>query len=163
MKIALCQINTIVGDFRYNRDKILKYYLKCIEKNANIVVFPELCISGYPPQDLLLYDGFIEENLTVLNSIALESKIPLILGYIRKEGSHIYNSAAVCYNGKVQSSCDKILLPTYDVFDEERYFNSGEIPKVVTVPNHGGATKIGLQICEDLWDEDYDCNVSAIH
>jgi len=162
MKIALCQINTIVGDFRYNRDKILKYYLKCIDKSANIVVFPELCISGYPPQDLLLDHGFIEENLTVLNSIALESKVPLILGYIRKEGSHIYNSAAVCYNGKVQSSCDKILLPTYDVFDEERYFNSGENPKVVTVPNHGGVMKIGLQICEDLWDEDYDCKVSAI-
>ena len=73
MKIALCQINTIVGDFQYNRDKILKYYLKCIDKSADIVVFPELCISGYRPQDLLLDDGFIEENLTVLNSIALES------------------------------------------------------------------------------------------
>ncbi len=162
MNIALCQINTIVGDFEYNLDKILKCYFNCIKHNSDIIVFPELCISGYPPQDLLLDDRFIEKNLTVLKSVASESKAPLILGYIRKEGIHIYNSAAICYDGEIQSSCDKVLLPTYDVFDEDRYFTSGKSPQILTIPYNGGSVKIGLQICEDLWDQDYDCKVSAI-
>jgi len=162
MNIALCQVNPIVGAYNYNRDLILKYYQNCIKLNSDIVVFPELIISGYPPQDLLWEEGFVEENLVILQDIIDQSTTPLILGYIRKEGQHLYNSAAVCYNGKLQSSYDKVLLPTYDVFDEDRYFTSGNEPEIVTIPVKGGSAKIGVQICEDLWDHDYDCKVSQI-
>ena len=162
MIIALCQVNPIVGAYNYNRDLILKYYQDCIKLNSDIIVFPELIISGYPPQDLLWEEGFVEENLVILQDIIDQSTTPLILGYIRKKGQHLYNSAAVCYNGKLQSSYDKVLLPTYDVFDEDRYFTSGNEPEIVTIPVKGGNAKIGVQICEDLWDHDYDCKVSQI-
>ena len=126
----------------------------------DIVVFPELSITGYPPQDLLLDVEFLNENLNTLHSISRISTVPLIIGYVRKEGKNIYNSAAVCYDGKVQSSYDKILLPTYDVFDEDRYFTSGLEPNVSIVPiGNKKQQKVGLQICEDLWDNGYDCKV----
>ena len=74
----------------------------------------------------------------------------------------IYNSAAICFDGKPQEYCDKMLLPTYDVFDEKRFFHPGQSPKVFKIPISGGSRKIGVQICEDLWDDDYNCKVSAI-
>jgi len=162
MNIALCQVNPIVGAYNYNRDLILKYYQDCIKLNSDIVVFPELIISGYPPQDLLWEEGFVEENLIILQDIIDQSTTPLILGYIRKDGQDLYNSAAICYNGKLQSIYDKVLLPNYDVFDEDRYFTSGNDPEIVTIPVKGRNAKIGVQICEDLWDHDYDCKVSQI-
>jgi NAD+ synthase (glutamine-hydrolysing) len=97
-----------------------------------------------------------------LNEIASLSSIPIIIGFVRKENGKIFNSAAVCYAGKLQSTSDKILLPTYDVFDDDRYFTSGDEPKVISVPVRGKQVKIGVQICEDLWDQDYDCKVSQI-
>ena len=162
MKIALCQVNPIVGAFDHNRDLILKYYQGCIEKNADVVVFPELIITGYPPQDLLWEDGFVDQNLSGLDEIASASTLPMIIGFVRKENGKLFNSAAVCFNGKLQSTTDKILLPTYDVFDEDRYFTSGEEPKVIPVPVQGKEINLGIQICEDLWDHDYDCKVSQI-
>ena len=162
MKIALCQINPTVGAFNHNRDIILKYYQQSIDINADIVVFPELVITGYPPQDLLWEDGFIDRNLSVLNEIAAQSSLPIIIGFVRKENGRLFNSAAVCYDGKLQTTTDKILLPTYDVFDEDRYFTSGEEPKVIPVPVQGKQINLGIQICEDLWDHDYDCKVSQI-
>ena len=83
MKVALCQINTILGNFDYNCDKILKFYNKSIELNSDIVVFPELVITGYPPQDLLLNNEFINDNLNVLRKIAKKSTLPIIIGYVR--------------------------------------------------------------------------------
>ena len=160
MKIALCQINTIVGNFAYNQQKILKYYNNSIELNANIIAFPELVISGYPPQDLILLDSFINKNLEVLDIISKKTTIPMIIGYIRKENDNLYNSAAVCYDGKLQDSYDKVLLPTYDVFDEGRYFTSGQTPTITKVPIKDKELKIGVQICEDMWDDVYDCKVS---
>ena len=162
MKIALCQINPTVGSFDYNRDLILKNYVESINRNADIVVFPELVITGYPPQDLLWEDGFIHQNLHILDTIAAQSTIPIILGFVKKENGNLYNSAAVCYDGKIQSITDKILLPTYDVFDEDRYFTKGREPKVVSVNISGKRVNIGIQICEDLWDHNYDCKVSEV-
>jgi len=162
MKIAICQINPIVGDFDYNHNLLLKYYKKCIGLNADIIVFPELIISGYPPQDLLWEDGFVDQNLLNLNEIASVSSIPIIFGFVRKENDRLFNSAAVCFDGKLQSTTDKILLPTYDVFDEERYFTSGDEPKVIPIPVKGKQVNLGVQICEDLWDHHYDCKVSQI-
>ena len=162
MKVALCQINTILGNFDYNYDSILKFYNKSIELKSDIVVFPELVITGYPPQDLLLNNEFINENLNVLSKIAKNSTKPIIIGYVRAGKKNIYNSAAICFDGKIQSSYDKVLLPTYDVFDEERYFTSGIRPKVSPIPVGKNVLNVGLQICEDLWDYNYNCKVSAM-
>ncbi len=162
MKIALCQVNPTVGAFEKNKKLILKYYNQCIELNADIVVFPELMITGYPPQDLLWEGGFIDQNLSLLNKISAVSSIPIIIGFVRRKHGKLFNAAAVCYNGKVQTTIDKILLPTYDVFDEDRYFTSGENPKVTFIPIQGKVVNVGIQICEDLWDHDYECKVSQI-
>ncbi|MBI88865.1 MAG: NAD+ synthase [Candidatus Marinimicrobia bacterium] len=160
MKVALCQINTIVGNLNYNKEKILKYYKKSIEKGSNIAIFPELVITGYPPQDLLCEKLFVEESIKILKEISRISTIPIILGYVRAEEKKIYNSAALCYDGKIRYIYDKILLPTYDVFDEERYFTSGRIPSIIEIPHNKKKIKIGLQICEDLWDDNYICKVT---
>jgi len=162
MKIAICQVNPTVGAFDYNKKLILKYCKKCIDQSADIIIFPELVTTGYPPQDLLWEDGFVEQNINLLKEIASESTSPIILGFVRMEENQLFNAAAVCYDGKIQDTTDKILLPTYDVFDEDRYFTHGESPKVFSVPVHGSPIQIGLQICEDLWDRDYNCKVSQI-
>ena len=160
MIVALCQINSKVGDLSYNREKIIKYYNKSIILNADIVVFPEMAITGYPPQDLLFRELFIEQNLKTLEIIARHSSIPMIIGYVRKASTGLFNSAAICYDGKLQASFDKILLPSYDVFDEKRYFNSGKYPKIHSLKHNNLNTKIGIQICEDMWDDKYLCKVS---
>ncbi|MEE8340543.1 MAG: NAD+ synthase [Candidatus Neomarinimicrobiota bacterium] len=162
MKIALCQINTIVGNYEYNKKKILNYYSKAIGINADIVVFPELAISGYPPQDLLLENGFVADNQNILNKIAAQTTVPMIIGFVRKENGKLHNSAALCQNGKIIDTYDKILLPTYDVFDEDRYFNNGKTPGIWNINLNGNDIKIGIQICEDLWDSDYDIKVSDL-
>ncbi len=162
MKLGLCQINATVGSFEANKNLILEYYEKCIYNGLDLAVFPELIITGYPPQDLLWEDGFISENLRILNEISLVSTIPIILGFVREEKGKIFNSAALCYNGKLQQVTDKILLPTYDVFDEDRYFTPGENPSVWEIPINNSYIKAGIQICEDLWDFNYEKNVSEI-
>ena len=162
MKVALCQINTTVGDFDNNKRKILEYISNCKNKDIDIIIFPELAICGYPPLDLIWEDGFINQNIETLEKIAAYTTIPIIIGFIRKDNDKIYNSAAICYEGKVKHFCDKILLPTYDVFDEDRYFNSGKFPKVFSIPIQKKKIKVGLQICEDLWDDNYPCKVSEV-
>ena len=162
MNLSICQINPSLGDFKSNKEKILKYIYKSKDLSIDIIIFPELAICGYPPMDLIWKDGFIMENNLVLNEVASESNVPIIIGCIRAEKNAIYNSAAICFDGKLQKYCDKILLPNYDVFDEKRFFHSGRTPKVFTVPINGRSKKIGIQICEDLWDDDYDCKVSTL-
>ncbi len=162
MKIVLCQINTIVGNYDYNKEKILNYYSNAISVNADIVVLPELTITGYPPQDLLLENGFVADNLIVLKEIAAQTTIPMIIGFVRKENGRLYNSAALCQNGKIIHTYDKILLPTYDVFDEDRYFENGEDPGVWEILISGKKVKVGIQICEDLWDRNYNKNISKL-
>ncbi len=162
MKIALSQINTTVGDLNYNKDKILKYYFKAIEQNADIVVFPELTITSYPPQDLLLENGFVDDNLDTLKEIASQTTIPMIVGFVRQAKGKLYNSAALCQNGKVTSTYDKMLLPTYDVFDEDRYFENGKIPGIWKLTIGNKNINLGIQICEDLWDSEYDTKVSKL-
>ena len=161
MKIAICQINSTVGNCKLNTKNILNYYKRSLLSKPDIVVFPELCITGYPPLDLLFESRIIDINILCLNEIAKESTIPMIVGYVRKDANQsLYNSAAVCFDGMVQDSYDKILLPNYDVFDETRYFKSGDIAKIVEIPIKHSTSKIGLQICEDLWDNNYDFKVT---
>lgn len=162
MKIALCQINPTVGNFDSNKKKVLNYYSNALKLNADIVVFPELTITGYPPQDLLLENGFVDDNLIILEEIATQTTIPMIIGFVRKENGRLYNSAAFCQNGKIIDTYDKILLPTYDVFDEDRYFHNGKTPGIWEIIHNGKKVKVGIQICEDLWDRGYDTKVSKL-
>ncbi len=161
MKFALCQVNPTVGAFQANKELIFSKYSEAIDNGADLVVFPEMVITGYPVADLLYEDGFIDQNMAVLDDISEKSTIPLILGYIQGKNRKLYNSAAVCANGEQIYRYDKILLPTYDVFDEDRYFNAGIELGLCDVEIDGKTVKIGLEICEDLWDEDYDQKVSS--
>lgn len=160
MKIGLCQINSTVGAFRSNREKILSSYHRLVEEGADLVIFPELIISGYPPQDLLWEDGFVAANLNSLDRIMREMTVPAIIGYIREEKGQLYNAAAAISDGCLEYSYDKQLLPTYDVFDEYRYFKPGTTPGLWRTTIAGETVTIGLEICEDLWDDEYATKVT---
>ena len=157
MKIALAQINTTVGDLAGNEAKILAAYARAEQAGVDLVLFPEITIAGYPPRDLLLKQGFITENLAVLDRLAKASKkTPMIIGYVGRNeappGRDITNCAAVLQNGRIVDTRIKSLLPTYDVFDEDRYFEAGK----KNVPIKIGNVTTGLTICEDIWnDEDF--------
>jgi len=155
MKIALCQINTTVGALDKNRDKILDYYEQALQQGAELVVFPELTITGYPPQDLLHQADFVENNIKILQGIAHKSRQPLLLGYIHAENGKLFNSAVLCANGSIIYTYHKMLLPTYDVFDEKRYFGAGHNPGIAEIIIGGHKIKLGIEICEDLWDHNY--------
>ena len=160
MKIALCQINPTVGAINQNKKIILDTYSRAIDLEADVIVFPELAIIGYPPQDLLLRDRFIINAQNALNEIAQKSTIPVILGNTLIEHNKLYNCAFICENGEIVSHYKKRLLPTYDVFDEDRYFAAGNKHCIVELAIDGKNTKIGLQICEDLWDKNYSCDLA---
>jgi NAD+ synthase (glutamine-hydrolysing) len=157
LKIGLLQLNSTVGDFAANRRKLLAGYEKACALGAEFVLAPELFLCGYPPRDLLLRDEFIEANLTALAESAAEiGAVPLCLGYVEKNperpGRALKNAAAILQNGKILWRTVKSLLPTYDVFDEDRYFEPAE--KVEPFVFNG--RKLGITICEDLWnDEDF--------
>ncbi|MBW2663474.1 MAG: NAD+ synthase [Deltaproteobacteria bacterium] len=154
MKIAIAQINPIIGDFSYNFDKIINFADKAKTLSCDLVVFSELVISGYPPRDLLEKNDFIEANLACLNKL-LESihGIGVICGFVDKnpdkEGKSLYNSAALFENGNLLYKVNKRLLPTYDVYDETRYFEPGLLCE--SYPYKG--RRIGLTICEDIWND----------
>ena len=155
MKIALAQINTVVGDISGNRDSVLQVVEKSQALGADIAVFPELCLTGYPPRDLLGLHGFVESNLRALQEIAAHSgSMGIVLGFVdrnpKKEGRDFHNSAAFLARGKIQAVIHKTLLPTYDVFDEDRYFESSEGVQLV---KFGGRT-LGISICEDAWNSE---------
>jgi NAD+ synthase (glutamine-hydrolysing) len=161
MKIALCQVNPTVGALEANKDLILDHYRKAVKNGADLVVFPEMVITGYPIADLLYENGFVDENMAVLGEITCQTTVPLILGYIYKENGRLYNSAAVCVNAEQIYRYDKILLPTYDVFDEDRYFTAGTELGLCELEITGQNIKLGLETCEDLWDDEYDLKVST--
>ncbi|HIG26690.1 MAG TPA: NAD+ synthase [Verrucomicrobiales bacterium] len=154
MKIALAQINTTVGDFTGNSELILENYKRGVDSGAALVVFPELTIPGYPPRDLLLHSGFIDENLRILQELqAHVGSVGMIVGFIEKNESGVgrpsRNSAALIQHGKILAVRSKSLLPTYDVFDEDRYFE----PATDNAPIKFNDCLIGITICEDIWNE----------
>ena len=161
MNIALCQINPTVGAFEENKKLILSNYYEAVDHGAELVVFPEMVITGYPTADLLYEDGFIRKNMAILAEIASQTTVHLVMGYVHGENGHLYNSAALCGDGQKLFRYDKILLPTYDVFDEDRYFSAGSELGIYKVHIGGQEVNLGLQICEDLWDENYDRKVTA--
>jgi NAD+ synthase (glutamine-hydrolysing) len=157
VKVALAQINTTVGDFAGNEAKILRAYEQATAAGAEVVVFPELATCGYPPRDLLLKPSFVEANLELLDRLAKAStKTAMLVGYVGKNairpGREATNSAALLQNGRIIANRTKTLLPTYDVFDEDRYFE----PATENAPCELNGRKIGITICEDAWnDEDF--------
>lgn len=121
MIFAIAQVNVTVGDLEGNTKKIQEYLKKAVNAGADIVIFPELAITGYPPQDLLFERSFIKENKECLLKIVESSNnVVCIVGYVESAGEKLYNSAAVFQDGEVLAKVYKTLLPTYDVFDEAR-------------------------------------------
>jgi NAD+ synthetase len=157
MKIAVCQINTIIGKLDYNKQKILKGYQQGIKSGAELVICPELCLVGYPPLDLVEKEEFRNEVHKKIQEIASQTtEVGLIFGSITVDddliGTNIHNSAVLCFDGKVQFIQPKSLIPNYDVFDEMRYF---EPASEVNVFEFKGE-KLGISVCEDIWnDSDY--------
>jgi NAD+ synthase (glutamine-hydrolysing) len=157
VRVALAQINTTIGDFAGNEAKIVQAYRKAEASGAHIVLFPELATCGYPPRDLLLKPSFVEANLALLDRLAkVTGSTGMLLGYVGlnkvRPGRETTNSAALLQNGKVVATRTKTLLPTYDVFDEDRYFE----PATGNSPVEFNGRKIGITICEDAWnDEDF--------
>jgi len=157
MRIALAQINTTVGDLAGNGTKILGAYCRAVEAGAELVVFPELAVTGYPPRDLLLKRHFIQQNLEVLDRLAASAgKTGMLVGFVgrndQRPGREATNSTALLQDRKILTTRTKTLLPTYDVFDEDRYFE----PATSNAPAEFNGRKLGLTICEDVWnDEDF--------
>ena len=156
MKTGIAQINTTVGDFAGNTDKILHAYDKLVAAGAEFVVTPELAVCGYPPMDLIFRSGFItaaERQVEVL--AGRTGEVPLIVGTIEAntapQGRPCHNSAIVLQNGQRVATAHKSLLPTYDVFDEGRYFEPADAITVTQVAGY----RTGLTICEDLWTPEY--------
>ena len=160
LNVAVCQINPTLGNFQKNIDIISKNYKYAVEKGADLVVFPEMSITGYPPQDLLNNKEFISQNISCLNELAKSTTIPCILGYVDFEDNKKFNAAAVCQDGEIVYKYHKIHLPNYDVFDERRYFHSGDSIGIFNLKVNSSDYKIALQICEDLWEDEYERKIS---
>lgn len=155
MKIAIAQINATIGDFEGNRERILSFARRAKEQKAELVVFPELSLCGYPPMDLLDHNAFVEENRKSLRLLQQElpKEIAVALGYVdvnrEMAGKALQNSVAILEGGEVIFRQAKTLLPTYDVFDEARYFEPAKSREVVEI----GGERLGIAICEDIWWE----------
>ncbi|MBI5700326.1 NAD+ synthase [Candidatus Saganbacteria bacterium] len=150
MKIALAQINPIVGDIQGNTKKITDFINEAIVQDADLVVFPELAIVGYPPEDLLLKPQFITDNLEALKEIAAScGNLACYVGFVDKKNDQIFNAGAFIVDKKIKEIYHKNNLPNYSVFDEKRYFTEGGKSSVISFRGY----KIGLSICEDIWVE----------
>ncbi|HEX7478231.1 MAG TPA: NAD+ synthase [Polyangiales bacterium] len=155
MRIALCQINTTVGDLDGNRTLILQAARSAAAQGAELAVFCELSIPGYPPRDLLDRPAFVDANLHALDALARElpPALSVLVGFVdrrvRGHKTSLYNSAALVRGGRIEQIFHKRLLPTYDVFDEARYFEPGEFEPCFEL----SGLRIGVTICEDVWND----------
>jgi NAD+ synthase (glutamine-hydrolysing) len=149
LRVALCQLNTVVGDLGGNAERIMAALAEAEDGGADLAVFPELAITGYPPEDLLLKPGFVADNQAALMKVAAATQgCAAIIGYV-DQGMDLYNAAAVCAHGAIQGVYHKQVLPNYGVFDEKRYFapgtGAGELYLI-------GGVRVGVSVCEDAWD-----------
>jgi len=154
MRIGLLQLNPTVGAYDENRAKLEEAYTRAVAQGAELVVAPELFLCGYPPRDLLLRDDFVQRGLDCLELLAQTiGPVPLITGYVERSphrpGRALSNAAAVIQDGRVTQRIRKSLLPTYDVFDEDRYFE----PAMETAPVEIAGRKMAITICEDIWND----------
>jgi NAD+ synthase (glutamine-hydrolysing) len=150
LRLAMAQINVVVGDIEGNAQKILDWMDRARDAGADIVTFPELALTGYPPEDLLLKPQFIDANLAALDKVISRSRdIVLIVGFVDRKDD-IFNAAAIAQDGKLVTTYHKIYLPNYGVFDEFRYFQPGSQWPVLQMDH----ATIGVSICEDIWYPD---------
>jgi NAD+ synthase (glutamine-hydrolysing) len=165
MRMAMAQIDSTLGDLEGNAERIRGYMREAKGKGVDLVAFPELALTGYPPQDLLHEKGFVRKNREILGEIVTESAgIAAVIGFVDydpsmkgSDGTEVkYNAAAVMGNGRLLGIQSKTLLPTYDVFDEDRYFT----PAVTRKAFEMDGVQLGIEICEDLWDEGYEVKVT---
>src|SRR5262245_58416794 len=155
MKIALAQVNPTVGDFPGNAARLLAAYQRGVAAGADLVVGTELGLPGYPPRDLLLRKDFVAKNLAALQQIATAvGNTGLLVGFVgenqKRPGREVTNSVALLQHGKIVTTRTKTLLATYDVFDEDRYFQPAE----ENAPAEFNGQSLGLTICEDIWNDD---------
>ncbi|MEY2477610.1 MAG: hypothetical protein QOG87_2925 [Actinomycetota bacterium] len=148
MRVAACQINTVVGDLDGNVARVLAGLDRAEAAGADVALFPELALTGYPPEDLLLKPGFVVDNLEALEKLAARTgRCAAVVGFV-DQGRDLYNAAAVCAFGAVQGTYRKRMLPNYAVFDEQRYFAAGSgTPTLFVI----GGVRMGISICEDAW------------
>ena len=147
MRLALAQINTVVGDLDGNRDLIRSRLDEARTGGADLVLFPELAVTGYPPEDLLLRSGFVRAAARSLEQIAAQARDVVALVGFPYFDTDLYNACAVCADGEVKAVYRKRFLPNYGVFDEDRYFAPGRDLVLLEI----GETLVGLTICEDMW------------
>ncbi|MDD4908294.1 MAG: NAD+ synthase [Candidatus Omnitrophica bacterium] len=158
LKLALAQINCIVGDLKGNADKIAEYTDRAREMKADIVCFPEMALVGYPPEDLLFKTRFVAENIRVLKKLAeMIGEITAVVGFVDKDGGRLYNAAAIIRDGNIEGIYRKMFLPNYGVFDEKRYFQKGSEAFTFSLKLAGAEPATffaGVNICEDIWHQE---------
>ena len=147
-RLAMAQINVTVGDLEGNARKIIEYIGKARALEADLVAFPELAVTGYPPEDLVFRPQFVEDNLAKMREVAEASRdIAVVVGFVDSKDLELHNAAAVAHDGRLVDVYHKILLPNYGVFDEQRYFKPGDRCAVYVI----NGTSVGPNVCEDIW------------
>ena len=147
IRIGLAQVNTTVGDLEGNSQLICEWIGRARDEGADIVAFPELALTGYPPEDLVLKPGFVRDNLKQLNVVARATKgISAVVGFVDEDGD-LYNAAAFMHDGEIKAIYHKVFLPNYGVFDEQRYFAPGHRSPILEL----SGIRVGVTICEDCW------------
>jgi NAD+ synthase (glutamine-hydrolysing) len=148
VRLALCQINATVGDIAGNAERVREGIRAALQASADLVLFPELVLTGYPPEDLLLKEHFLTDARAALESLAADAQgISAIVGFPER-AEDVYNSAAILASGELHAVYRKVYLPNYGVFDEQRYFQAGAVGAVVELDGQ----LIGLTVCEDIWE-----------
>ena len=149
LRIGMAQINPVVGDIASNATRVSRTYADALERGCEVLAFPELVLTGYPPEDLVLKSGFVTDNIAALQAFAATTTTCVaVVGFVDRVGDELFNAAAICTQGRVQGRYHKQLLPNYSVFDEQRYFSAGNDFSLFRV---NGAL-MGVTICEDIWD-----------
>jgi NAD+ synthase (glutamine-hydrolysing) len=153
VRLALCQMNATVGDIEGNAERIRAGRAQALNAGADLVLFPELALTGYPPEDLLLHEHFLTDTAAALAELAADTHGLIAVVGFPERAEDVYNSAAVLADGAVHAIYRKVYLPNYGVFDEQRYFQAGPAGAVIDIGEQPGSVeRVGLTVCEDIWE-----------